>query len=299
MCLLWSQKINEKEKGLTLWQAKVKKDYEASGGDDAECNQVTVKELPEKVEEVGDKGKGKENEKSASVKPVAAPVVQKPTPKEKIRHEWYQSAQGITIDLLASGVPKDKVEIKFEERSLELSFPVADSNSTYDFTLTPLYYSINPEKSTYRVTPRKIEITLSKAQPGLKWGSLEWAAGHPTEPEPPVLTKNTDEPTSEIPTSILTNSNKSAETSKAPSYPTSSKNGPKNWDTIGDDGDSDEGGADDFFKKIYKGADDDTKKAMMKSYQESGGTSLSTVWSDVKSKTFVPEPPQGMEAKKW
>jgi suppressor of G2 allele of SKP1 len=37
----------------------------------------------------------------------------------------------------------------------------------------------------------------------------------------------------------------------------------------------------------------------MKSYQESGGTSLSTVWSDVKSKTFVPEPPEGMEAKKY
>lgn len=38
---------------------------------------------------------------------------------------------------------------------------------------------------------------------------------------------------------------------------------------------------------------------MMKSYQESNGTSLSTVWSDVGSKTFETTPPDGMEAKKW
>jgi suppressor of G2 allele of SKP1 len=38
---------------------------------------------------------------------------------------------------------------------------------------------------------------------------------------------------------------------------------------------------------------------MMKSYQESGGTVLSTDWSNVGSKTIVPEPPEGMEAKKY
>jgi len=38
---------------------------------------------------------------------------------------------------------------------------------------------------------------------------------------------------------------------------------------------------------------------MMKSMQESGGTSLSTNWADVKNKTFKVDPPEGMEAHKW
>lgn len=54
-----------------------------------------------------------------------------------------------------------------------------------------------------------------------------------------------------------------------------------------------------FFKKLFAGADDNVKKAMMKSYQESGGTALSTNWEDV-SKGRVPvEPPEGMEAREW
>ena len=36
-----------------------------------------------------------------------------------------------------------------------------------------------------------------------------------------------------------------------------------------------------LFQTLYKDADDDTKKAMMKSYQESGGTALSTNWKEV------------------
>jgi suppressor of G2 allele of SKP1 len=37
----------------------------------------------------------------------------------------------------------------------------------------------------------------------------------------------------------------------------------------------------------------------MKSYQESGGTALSTNWGEVGSKTMEISPPEGMEAKKW
>ncbi|GAP91390.1 putative cs domain-containing protein [Rosellinia necatrix] len=90
----------------------------------------------------------------------------------------------------------------------------------------------------------------------------------------------------------------------APAYPTSSKKGPKNWDNIdeddGDDKDDDKNGdVNDFFRQIYKDADPDTRRAMMKSFQESNGTSLSTSWADAKSKTYKTQPPDGVEAKKW
>lgn len=47
--------------------------------------------------------------------------------------------------------------------------------------------------------------------------------------------------------------------------------------------DSDYGGdpVDGFFKKLYANADDDTRRAMVKSYYESQGTALSTNWDEV------------------
>lgn len=54
-----------------------------------------------------------------------------------------------------------------------------------------------------------------------------------------------------------------------------------------------------FFQKIFSDADEDTKKAMMKSYSESGGTTLSTNWDEVKRGKVDVKPPQGSEWKKW
>lgn len=54
-----------------------------------------------------------------------------------------------------------------------------------------------------------------------------------------------------------------------------------------------------FFQKLYKDADDDTRKAMVKSYTESGGTVLSTNWKEISKKRTEIRPPDGMEFKKW
>jgi suppressor of G2 allele of SKP1 len=168
---------------------------------------------------------------------------------------------------------------------VSLQFPLP-SGSEYDFTLDPLYAPIDISASKVSVMGTKIEISLKKKAPGQKWGSLEGSG------ESVKLTERPAAPAA----------------STGPAYPTSSRRGTKDWDKVAssltakkdkkkdgkDDGDesddSDVGGdaVDGFFKKLYKGADDDTRRAMMKSYIESKGTSLSTNWSEVGSKTMEP-----------
>ncbi|KAL2540215.1 Protein SGT1B [Abeliophyllum distichum] len=54
-----------------------------------------------------------------------------------------------------------------------------------------------------------------------------------------------------------------------------------------------------FFRDVYGDADEDTRRAMSKSFLESHGTVLSTNWKDVGSKKVIGSPPDGMELKKW
>lgn len=202
------------------------------------------------------------------------------------------------------------------------------AESTYDFTLDPLYAKIDVDKSTVNVTPNKIEILLQKLggkDATGKWPALEGVK--PTTDMPKIsslhsaaLASSADQKLEQPNDSDAPDIKKGPQkTEKAPAYPTSSRKGVKDWDAVAQDAlkkeiqknsdgkdtnaeleDLDEGDPlGGFFKQLYEKADPDTRRAMMKSYVESNGTALSTNWAEVGQKKVETTPPDGMEAKKW
>ncbi|EXJ60828.1 hypothetical protein A1O7_04981 [Cladophialophora yegresii CBS 114405] len=268
-----------------------------------------------------------------------------PATPTKLRHEWYQSPQTVTVTLYVKAVPKDKCEIDIHEDSVHISFPLpSNPSSTYSFVLDPLFALIDPSQSRGAVLSTKVELTLKKAQPGQKWHNLEGTAPlKPSTSSSDTTMQDADADHAAKPAAVSTDTSAqpppstttAATKETAPVYPTSSRTGPKNWDKLADDlvaktkakpqiklktdaqakgkggqkqstsskekaradgssaseaeanaddaYDSDMGGdaVDGFFKKLYAGADDDTRRAMMKSFYESNGTALSTNWKDV------------------
>lgn len=217
-----------------------------------------------------------------------------------IRQDWFQTATNITITLFAKGVDKDRFTADIQDDSLHISFPNSGSpDSEYSFSVDPFYALIDASASKANVLKTKIEVILVKATPNQKWASLEGT--EPLDKSDASRTKTS------IPQHVL-------QKDTAPVYPTSSKTGAKNWDKLAadlsakpkkkrkekvpkdnengsaseseenePDYDSDMGGdeVDGFFKKLYAGSDPDTQRAMMKSYYESGGSTLSTNWEEV------------------
>ncbi|CAO2647344.1 Nn.00g082660.m01.CDS01 [Neocucurbitaria sp. VM-36] len=288
------KELDPKDKMLPIWNVKLAaKLKDIPEGD--EKRKVTVKNVPDvEIPSASAPPKTTKSEKDTPTKEdtsTSAPKPVVPTPANKIKIDWYQNNESVTINILAKGVPKDLATIEIEKDTLSIAFPITGSTSDYSYLLDPLYAPIDPAQSKYRITPNKVEVTLRKETLGSKWHNLEGDREVKTE----------DENKTSIPSHILTG--KSSQDS-APVYPTSSKSGAKNWDKLALDeiDDKDEIDGDEtshFFKKLYKDASADQQRAMMKSYQESGGTVLSTDWSNVGNKTVVPEPPEGMEAKKY
>lgn len=326
-CLQWVKKLDEKEKSLAIWDIKIKAKLKGLEEGD-ERAQATVKEIPDvdtpktnasgaAPTSTGPKSNGTASRDGAPEKykpaPPAAQVEGVQTPPDKIRHDWIQTNDSVTVTLYCKGIPRDKASIDIKQTSLDVSFPLP-TGSDYQFSLDPLFSKIDRMKSHYKIMSTKAEFTLIKSTPGQKWPAIE--GSQPVEDES-AGTKREHTSDDPVKRAVLANQT----TNAAPAYPTSSKTGPKNWDKLASDLskrpkknpkegeedqmedpglDEEEGDpANNFFKMLYKGADSDTQRAMMKSYQESNGTALSTNWGEVSKGPVETTPPDGMEAKKW
>lgn len=217
---------------------------------------------------------------ATSASAVSAPSGTSISGRKKIRHEWYQSNTHVFITIFAKNVAKEDCVAKFNEQDvgIEIKLP-GDDGDEFQLDLD-LFTSVVPSGCKVEMSTMKIEVSLQKKDPGVHWGSLEKQA--PVTADEPAL----------------------------PAYPTSNK-AKRDWGQIDRDIENDlknekpEGdeALNKLFKEIYERADEETRRAMNKSFQTSGGTVLSTNWGEVSHADYEgkdrPTAPEGQEWKDW
>lgn len=182
------------------------------------------------------------------------------------RHEWYQTDSDIIISVFIKGAKDVSVDITADSLTVTAKL---DELRESQLSFEPLFAAVDQKQSSHRILSTKIEIKLRKVQEGVRWDLL---VGNSTPLE------------------------------AALGYPSSSKK-KSDWNALNKNVEEEKEEGDkalnSMFQDIFKNGSDDTKKAMMKSFQESGGTSLSTNWNEVGKGRVQITPPEGMVAKPW
>lgn len=184
--------------------------------------------------------------------------------------------------MLIKNTKQEDVIVNFSESSLSACVKLPD-NMQYTLGLH-LAHKVVPQKCDYKIMQTKIEIKLVKLE-GIQWITLE---GDPEKNYPKQVSEN------------------SAVQTGPPQYPSSNPHH-KDWNAIEKEILKDmanekvegEDGVNQLFQKIYGEGSDEVKRAMNKSYIESGGTVLSTNWKEIAKEKVPVKPPDGMEWKEW
>jgi hypothetical protein len=206
--------------------------------------------------------------------------------------DWYQSLTHVTVEVIAKGIKAEQVSQDLSARSAALEIRLSEQE-TISFEWE-LFGAIDPAQSILKVLPMKLELRLKKADESQHWPALEAAASAAAPLRSAALAAPAPVP---LP----------AAAAAAPSARPSAYASKKNWDAIEkdlaktDDKPEGEEALNKLFQDIYKNANEDTRRAMIKSMQTSGGTVLSTNWGEVASKNYEKErpAPKGMQWKSW
>lgn len=198
-----------------------------------------------------------------------------------VKYDWYQTEAAVVITILAKNVNAEKTKINFTQDSVVVDLILP--NDCAHFREIKVAHPINSVECTYKITQTKVEVKLKKLE-GIRWEHLEHSEN--------------DTVLKQIPQDASVSSG-------PPSYPTSKPG--KDWTAIERDISKQEASEKPvgeealnlLFQDIYGKGNDDVKRAMVKSYMESGGTVLSTNWSEIGKGNVDVKPPDGMEWKKW
>ena len=218
-------------------------------------------------------------------------------------HQWFQRSDSVVITEYCKNVSCDQVSISVTDSGSHYTCRVTmPDGSVYTNSLS-LFARVESDAHTMHIdhSSYKVEVTLHKST-SMQWPSL-------TRPEGSCVADDVSSSSSSSSTVIHARDNIIRSHDRASStYPSSSL---KKVDLASVEAELDamsssekpEGDAalHALFQSIYKDANDDTRRAMIKSFQTSGGTVLSTNWNEVKQADYQHniQPPKGQEIKNW
>lgn len=191
-----------------------------------------------------------------------------------VKRDWYQTESQVIVTVMTKNVPKDGVHVNFMEKELSATIQLA-SGENHDLHLH-LLHPVVPQQSSFKILSTKVEFKMKKTE-AIRWETLE---GEGQESSIKHFDPNL--------------------------YPSSSQHSRK-WDKmvvdLGEEEKNEklEGDAalNKLFQQIYCDGSDEVKRAMNKSFMESGGTVLSTNWKDVGKRKVEMNPPDDVEFKKY
>ncbi len=210
------------------------------------------------------------------------------------KYQYYQSDTVMTISILEASVQQDDLNVTFEPKKLTVRL----RKSGVDFTVIAghLYSEVVVDRCKVVYKDEKVLIKLRKKD-AFEWHEL---FGKPVLDDAKPAATNTSTTASDAPKPIPV----VTDTSKVRPYASH-----RDWDAIEKDVIDEEKNEkpvgdeamNKLFQQIYANASEETRRAMIKSYQTSGGTVLSTNWDEVSKKDYEKErtAPKGLEWKNW
>jgi suppressor of G2 allele of SKP1 len=218
----------------------------------------------------------------------------------RYRLQWYQSPDVVSLELFVKGLRNypDKVRTKVEEKEKDhLRVEVDDGHADGAYVLDlRLFAPVKAEDTKVEVLSTKVEMKLVKVEGGRQWPDL-------------VSPEERERREKEAAAAAASGSEPAADPQQHEQQDPADKKkkSPKDWNKLEaelaemekEEKPEGEAALQALFKDIYGKADEDTQRAMMKSFQESNGTVLSTNWNEVGKKKVEVQPPSGMEAKQY
>lgn len=227
------------------------------------------------------------------------------------KYQYYQSDKFVTVQILEPRVQASDLTVRFQTDHLTVT--LVKAGRCWTIICGNLYDDILVDRCRTVIKDEKIVLKLAKANVSYEWPELlskkkigESKSGNTTAATSDAVPESADAPllASDAPSQASHTATQSSAPSSAPTRPKPYASS-KDWNKIEKDilqqVEDDSDPTNRLFQTIYANADEDTKRAMIKSYQTSGGTVLSTNWKEVKDADYEKEriAPKGMEWKNW